>query len=96
MPFYCTIVYPVFLAAEAAACIRCGRAAKRSVPGEIIRILGQPAAGREQETVHMAKGNAVVGQSGGPTSVINASMVGVVETAVSAQVNRIYGMRLEL
>lgn len=39
-------------------------------------------------------GNAVVGQSGGPTSVINCSLVGVVETAsYSTAVNRVYGMR---
>jgi len=40
------------------------------------------------------KGNAVVGQSGGPTSVINSSLCGVIQGALaSAQIDRIYGMR---
>jgi 6-phosphofructokinase 1 len=39
-------------------------------------------------------GNALVGQSGGPTSVINASLAGVVEAAVrSKQIGRVFGMR---
>ena len=38
------------------------------------------------------KGNAVVGQSGGPTGVINASLVGVVEEAKKhAEIETIYG-----
>lgn len=42
----------------------------------------------------MTKGNAIVGQSGGPTSVINASLAGVVESALkSRKINRIFGMR---
>jgi 6-phosphofructokinase 1 len=42
----------------------------------------------------MAKGNAIIGQSGGPTSVINASLAGVVETAIrSKQIDRVFGMR---
>lgn len=42
----------------------------------------------------MFKGNAIVGQSGGPTSVINASLAGVIETAVRSKViERIFGMR---
>jgi len=42
----------------------------------------------------MLKGNAIVGQSGGPTSVINASLTGVVEAAVrSKMIDRIFGMR---
>src|SRR3954469_2629846 len=41
-----------------------------------------------------AKGNAVVGQSGGPTSVINQSLVGVVqELRKSGHVDRILGAR---
>lgn len=41
----------------------------------------------------MVKGNAVVGQSGGPTSVINSSLAGVIE-AVQAEsfINSIFGM----
>jgi len=42
-------------------------------------------------------GNAVVGQSGGPTSVINASLVGAVETAAaSGKVQRVYGMQFAI
>jgi 6-phosphofructokinase 1 len=40
------------------------------------------------------KGNAIVGQSGGPTAVINASLVGLVEAALASQlVDRVYGTR---
>ncbi len=39
------------------------------------------------------KGNAVVGQSGGPTSVINSSLAGVIDAAlVSAEIDKVYGM----
>ncbi len=42
----------------------------------------------------MNTGNALVGQSGGPTSVINASLAGVVETALkSKKIGRVLGMR---
>lgn len=42
----------------------------------------------------MQPGNALVGQSGGPTAVINASLAGVVETALkSKKINRVLGMR---
>ena len=42
----------------------------------------------------MSLGNAIVGQSGGPTSVINASLAGLVETAIkSKKIGRILGMR---
>ena len=45
----------------------------------------------------MGKANAVVGQSGGPTSVINCSLAGVMETAaVSSAVDRLYGMRFAM
>jgi ATP-dependent phosphofructokinase / diphosphate-dependent phosphofructokinase len=41
----------------------------------------------------MVKGNALIGQSGGPTSVINSSLAGVIETALSSSViGEIYGM----
>ena len=41
----------------------------------------------------MIKGNALVGQSGGPTSVINSSLAGVIETALaSSYIKEIYGM----
>ncbi|MBA2480591.1 MAG: diphosphate--fructose-6-phosphate 1-phosphotransferase [Planctomycetes bacterium] len=40
------------------------------------------------------KGNALVGQSGGPTCVINASLVGVVDAArFSRAIGRVFGMR---
>jgi 6-phosphofructokinase len=40
------------------------------------------------------KGNAIVGQSGGPTSVINASLVGVVDGCLEAgEIRNVYGMR---
>lgn len=35
----------------------------------------------------MSKGNAIIGQSGGPTSVINASLAGIVETAAKNAAN---------
>lgn len=38
-------------------------------------------------------GNVMVGQSGGPTSVINSSLVGVFKTAKDAGCGTIYGMR---
>ena len=42
----------------------------------------------------MLKGNALVGQSGGPTAVINASLVGVVDAArKSRSIDRVFGMR---
>src|SRR5665648_147884 len=42
----------------------------------------------------MIKGNALIGQSGGPTSVINSSLAGVIETALSSSfIENIYGMQ---
>ncbi len=42
----------------------------------------------------MLKGNALVGQSGGPTSVINASLAGVIDGARRVRhIRRIFGMR---
>lgn len=42
----------------------------------------------------MLKGNAVVGQSGGPTSVINSTLAGVIEgVRRSRRVGRLFGMR---
>ena len=41
----------------------------------------------------MAKGNILIGQSGGPTSVINSSLAGVIDTAAgSGLAEGIYGM----
>lgn len=40
------------------------------------------------------KGNAIIGQSGGPTAVINASLAGVIEeTRKSEKIENLYGMR---
>ena len=36
--------------------------------------------------------NAIVGQSGGPTSVINASLAGVLQACQMRGANRVYGM----
>ena len=41
----------------------------------------------------MQLGNVIVGQSGGPTSVINSSLVGVFKTAKDAGCPHVYGMR---
>ncbi len=43
----------------------------------------------------MLKGNAIIGQSGGPTSVINSSLCGVIQTCAkhSDVIEKIYGMR---
>ncbi len=41
----------------------------------------------------MLKGNALIGQSGGPTSVINSSLAGVIEAAISSSfIENVYGM----
>ena len=37
--------------------------------------------------------NAIVGQSGGPTAVINASLAGVYSACKAHGVQRVYGMR---
>ena len=39
------------------------------------------------------KGNVLVGQSGGPTAVINSSLAGVYKTAMERGYNKVYGMR---
>jgi 6-phosphofructokinase len=42
----------------------------------------------------MIRGNAVIGQSGGPTAVINSSLAGVIEAAKSSSlISAIYGMQ---
>ena len=48
----------------------------------------------------MFEGNAIIGQSGGPTSVINASLCGVIQTCLeqgsigkSARIDKILGMK---
>jgi 6-phosphofructokinase len=41
----------------------------------------------------MINGNALIGQSGGPTSVINSSLAGVIETALASSfIENVYGM----
>jgi len=45
----------------------------------------------------MLKGNAIIGQSGGPTSVINASLCGLVEAALGrSPIERVLGMRFAI
>jgi 6-phosphofructokinase 1 len=45
----------------------------------------------------MLKGNALVGQSGGPTSVINSSLAGVIDAARrSKRIDRLFGMRFAI
>ena len=39
------------------------------------------------------KGNVLVGQSGGPTAVINSSLAGVFKTAMERGYSKVYGMR---
>ena len=40
------------------------------------------------------KANAIIGQSGGPTPVINASLVGIVDAALpAAEITGVFGMR---
>ncbi|MEG1931642.1 MAG: 6-phosphofructokinase [Pygmaiobacter sp.] len=41
----------------------------------------------------MHRGNIIIGQSGGPTSVINASLAGIYSAAKKAGVTTVYGMR---
>ncbi|MBN2295415.1 MAG: 6-phosphofructokinase [Pirellulales bacterium] len=42
----------------------------------------------------MLKGNAIIGQSGGPTTVINASLAGIIQNCLQAEViENVYGMR---
>src|SRR5215216_2994587 len=42
----------------------------------------------------MLIGNALIGQSGGPTSVINASLVGLIHATLKAKsIKKIFGMR---
>lgn len=42
----------------------------------------------------MLKGNAIIGQSGGPTSVINASLAGVIQAAAQCEgIETLYGMK---
>ena len=42
----------------------------------------------------MLKGNAIIGQSGGPTAVINASLAGIIQNCLATEaVENVYGMR---
>ena len=47
--------------------------------------------------MNILKGNAVVGQSGGPTAAINATLAGVIRGALNAReegiIENLYGMR---
>ena len=52
---------------------------------------------RTEKREHMKhvieSGNVIVGQSGGPTAVINASLAGVYKTALQRGAEKVYGMR---
>ena len=44
--------------------------------------------------MEILRGNAIVGQSGGPTTAINATLAGVISGAMSAEcIDKVYGMR---
>lgn len=43
--------------------------------------------------MNIIRGNVIVGQSGGPTAVINSSLVGVYKTARDRGAKKVYGMR---
>src|SRR5437588_13078263 len=46
-----------------------------------------------QQRDDSASSTLIVGQSGGPTAVINSSLVGVLREAKSQGIKRVYGMR---
>lgn len=46
-----------------------------------------------KEIFELIRGNVMIGQSGGPTSVINASLVGIFKTARDEGCKTVYGMR---
>ena len=44
--------------------------------------------------MEILKGNAIVGQSGGPTTAINATLAGVIKGAMSSEhIGKVYGMK---
>ena len=51
---------------------------------------------KNKKGVFLMKGNVLVGQSGGPTAVINSSLAGVYKTAMERGFTRVYGMRWQL
>jgi 6-phosphofructokinase len=59
-----------------------------------LRNEGDAMSKSKPKPAKLARGNAVIGQSGGPTAVINQSLVGVVQALQEfASVKKIYGMR---
>ena len=48
---------------------------------------------KKRNTIKTKRRNIIVGQSGGPTSVINSSLAGVYKTAKERGFHTIYGMR---
>ncbi len=65
------------------------RSPRRADPGRSSRVSGSRPAARSAFA-----GNAIVGQSGGPTAVINQSLVGVVlEARRHAAIGKVYGAR---
>src|SRR4051812_22837208 len=58
----------------------------------VVRLLQSPDLSNGGRS--MLTGNALIGQSGGPTCVINASLVGLVETLrKNKRIGRVFGMR---
>jgi 6-phosphofructokinase len=47
---------------------------------------------QDKEVIDMGMRNIIVGQSGGPTSVINSSLAGVYKTAIERGFDKVYGM----
>src|SRR5687767_15899826 len=68
----------------------CGTSGSFDNPNGLARRVSKRAEDRMSKT----KGNAVIGQSGGPTSVINQSLVGAVREARNApHIDRLFGAR---
>ena len=61
------------------------------VPGAAQSVRETVFIEKERET--KMKGNVLVGQSGGPTAVINSSLAGVFKAAMERGYNKVYGMR---
>lgn len=70
----------------------CGRMSQQSARHVVQRLCRKRMLAKEEAELAALEGALAVGQSGGPTAVINASLVGVVEQAVQEkQVTAVYG-----
>jgi len=56
-------------------------------PGKLLK------KAKKSTEVRSMKGNVIVGQSGGPTAVINSSLAGVFKTSMDRGFKKVYGMR---